>query len=203
MKSELVKTDKFSFIVFEDVFNDQELKSIWKEVEFLCEKRKLLSPESTGSAFEGEKLLKKNSGIWLDAAYQNRNTSNYLNFYRKPFNETDFDSYINEDYTLNLFKYTNIDQTLLSYYENTDYYESHHDMSSYSYVYWLYKEPKSFTGGDFYFSDVDYKISITNNTGILFPSWAKHFVDEINMTDNSTDECLGRFSFSTFFNFRL
>jgi hypothetical protein len=203
MKSELVKTDKFSFIIFENVFDDQELNSIWKEAEFLCDKQKMMSPEETGSAILGEKILKKNSGVWLDSAYQRRDFSNYLNLYKKPFTETNFDPYIQEDYTLNLFKHTNTDQSLLSYYENTDYYDSHFDMSCYTYVYWMFKEPKSFTGGDFYFTDVDCKISVTNNTGVLFPGWANHHVDEITMINESAGNCVGRFVFSTFFNFKL
>jgi len=200
MKSELVKTDKFNFVLFEDIFNDQELNQIWQEVNFLCYKNKLLTEEETGSAYKDEKLLKKNSGIWLDEIYQNRNISNYLNLYKTPFSIPEMNQYVAEDYTLNLFKNTDADQTLLSYYEDQGYYGPHYDISCYTYVFWLFKEPKNFTGGDFYFEDVDCKINVRSNIGVLFPSWARHFVDEINMINNA--ELGGRVAFTTFFKFK-
>jgi len=91
----------------------------------------------------------------------------------------------------------------MSYYEDNDYYHSHHDVSAYTYVFWLFKEPKNFLGGDLYFDDVDYKIQVNSNMAVLFPSWVIHSVDKIMMIPGIKPyKGFGRFAFSTFYSFR-
>jgi Rps23 Pro-64 3,4-dihydroxylase Tpa1-like proline 4-hydroxylase len=91
----------------------------------------------------------------------------------------------------------------MSYYEDNDYYYSHHDVSAYTYVFWLFKEPKNFLGGDLYFDDVDYKIQVNSNMAVLFPSWAIHSVDKITMLPGINPyKGFGRFAFTTFYSFR-
>jgi Rps23 Pro-64 3,4-dihydroxylase Tpa1-like proline 4-hydroxylase len=191
-----VKTDKFCFYIFRNIFNNDELESIWKEALFLCDENKLEKPNVTGSATDDNGSLKKNNkGIWLENI---RNVSNYLQLYKKTINN--LSSYKNNDYTLNLFYYTDKDETLMSYYEDGDYYDSHHDVSCYTYIFWLFKEPKCFIGGDLYFSDINYKLQVNSNMGVLFPSWAIHSVDKITMFPGIQKyKGFGRFAFSTFY----
>jgi len=198
MKSNLVKSDKFNFVVFENIFNEEELGKIWIEVTFLSDFNKLKNEQQLGSAYEGNKLLKKGYGIWLDEMYTNRHTSNYLRLYKKPFSCEEMDDYFKQDYTLNLFRNTNRDNTLINYYADSNYYEPHLDNACYSYVFWLFREPRMFTGGEFYFPDIDCELSAASNCGVLFPSWAKHGVKQIENNVDGT-EFAGRFSFSTFF----
>jgi hypothetical protein len=199
---EQVKTDKFSFYVFRNIFDGNELEYIWKEALFLCDNSKLENPNTTGSAkFENGNLKKNNAGIWLDNIYNKDNFSNYLKIYKKPLQN--IHEFKNSDYTLNLYLHTNIDSTLMSYYEDNDYYHSHHDVSAYTYVFWLFKEPKNFLGGDLYFDDVDYKIQVNSNMAVLFPSWVIHSVDKIMMIPGIKPyKGFGRFAFSTFYSFR-
>jgi len=199
---EQIKTDKFSFYVFKNIFDNDELESIWKEALFLCDTDKLDSPGITGSAkFDDGSLKKNNVGIWLNNIYNKNNFSNYLRIYKKPLqNMQQFKSY---DYTLNLYLHTTIDSTLMSYYEDNDYYYAHHDVCAYTYVFWLFKEPKNFLGGDLYFNDVEYKIEINSNMAVLFPSWAIHSVDKLTMLPGIKPyKGFGRFAFSTFYSFQ-
>ena len=189
----------FPFLEIENMYDDFQLKLIWQELEFLNQLNKLESPEKTGGAeVEGE-ILKKNSGLYLDNLYKTRNISNILTV-----NKNLFEPYILEEFSSLCFLYENIketndDTTLISYYDNGGYYKSHRDQALYTAITWFFKEPKKFMGGDFYFSDYDYKIEIKNNKTILFPSVINHSVDEVMMVDESNCECgYGRYAMTQF-----
>jgi Rps23 Pro-64 3,4-dihydroxylase Tpa1-like proline 4-hydroxylase len=112
-------------------------------------------------------------------------------------------SFIDVDFTLKLWFHTTSDSTLMNYYEDRDYYKPHHDKSCYTYVFWLFKEPRYFDGGNLTFSDINYTINTKSNMGVLFPSWALHAVDEIKMNYSVPKyQGYGRFSFSTFFHIK-
>lgn len=196
------KHDKASFMLFEDVFNTIELKHIWQEAMFLCHERKFSGPSVTGSAIEDNEFIKNNKGIWLDKLYSDRKISNYLSLYRKPFDSIldQKDKLIDIDFNMKLFYLTSADVTLLSYYEDSDYYKSHTDNSCYTYIFWLFREPKLFSGGDLVFPELDLTINVKSNMAILFPSWLDHKVDNVSICDTIEKfNCNGRFSFTTFF----
>jgi len=189
----------FPFLEIENMYDDAELKLIWQELEFLNQLNKLEDPEKTGSAEEDGKLLKKNSGLYLDNLYKTRNISNILTV-----NKNLFESHILEEFSSLCFLYENINQTnddttLISYYDNGGYYKSHRDNALYTAITWFFKEPKNFTGGDFYFTDYNYKIEIKNNKTILFPSVINHSVDEVMMLDENNCGCgYGRYAMTQF-----
>jgi hypothetical protein len=200
-----IKCDKASFIVLEDIFDDKEQKYLWKEVDFLCDENKLQDPFGTGSDMRNDGTPKKsNKGLWISEYYSN-NSSNYMSLYKKGLNQlsNQKDDLTKYDINLKLFFMTNFDSTLLSYYENEDYYESHIDIACYTYVFWLFKEPKRFSGGDLSFPELNYKVNVKSNMGVLFPSWVDHKVDKIEMYDKMDRyNSNGRFCFSTFFHIR-
>jgi Rps23 Pro-64 3,4-dihydroxylase Tpa1-like proline 4-hydroxylase len=199
---EQVKTDKFNFYLFRNIFNDEELELIWRESLFLCDNDKLLPPDKTGTGKREDGTPKKsNVGIQLDNCYSDRTICNYFKFYKKPLdNLISNTSFIKNDYTLKLYLNTNLDKTLFNYYDDNDYYESHNDLSCYTYVFWLLYEPKRFTGGNLKFDDIDYNIEVKSNMGVLFPSWANHSVERVNLLSNIQHlKGNGRFSFTTFF----
>ena len=203
MEIKHITTDKFSFLTFENVFDEKELSYIWKEAIFLCDNSKLQLPKETSSAakIDGNNVIskKKNRGIFLNDCY-NLDFSNYLKIYKKFLSLIEKENLIHKDYCMKLFFNTNVDYTLLNYYENRDYYLPHEDLSCYTYIFWLFEEPKKFKGGNLIFNDINYEIDIKNNMSVLFPSWAKHSVSEIIM-EKEDEVCSGkgRFAFSTFF----
>lgn len=197
MEITLKKTNKFSYVTLENIYDEQELNYLWKEAMFLCDRRKLFDdPKLTGTARDSEgNSLKNNFGFWI-----NDEISNYLNLLQKPKEELRFKSeeLIEQDYTLNLYFKTTSSSTLMSYYEDNNYYNEHYDNACYTYLFWLCKEPKHFTGGNLYFSDVNEEIKYRNNFAVLFPSWALHAVEKVNFIGEKF-EGLGRFCFSTFY----
>ena len=200
------KGDKASYMTFENIYDAKELELIWQEVKFLCHEDKMLPPLDSGTAkdYNGNPL-KNNKCVWIDEVYVNRNTSNYLKLYKKAIDSIvgNQDELKTIDFNIKLFFNTNYDYTLMSYYENASYYESHTDNACYTYVFWLFKEPKLFYGGDLSFPELNETIKIKSNMAVLFPSWLDHAVDKIQMCDTIEKyKCNGRFAFTTFYNIR-
>lgn len=191
----------FPYIVIENTFNNEELKLIWEELNFLCHPSKLYPPEKTDSAFVFEEnevnYLKKNKGIFLDDLYQNRDTSNILTVNRKMFDNI---SEIFSSHNSWFFKNFNCDAdyTLISYYENEDYYKEHIDASIITILTWFYQEPKKFTGGNLIFPEFNHKININNNYTLIFPGMIKHAVESVNMREEDIGKKYGRFCMSQF-----
>ena len=200
------KGDKASYMTFENIYDEKELDLIWQEAKFLCHEDKLLPPPVTKSAIDQYgNILKNNKGLWICDLYKDRITSNYLKLYKKAVNNitSNKDELIKNDFNIKLLFHTNCDSTLMSYYENSDYYKAHFDIACYTYVFWLFKEPKMFSGGDLSFPELNQTIKVKSNMAVLFPSWIDHEVDKIEMCDTIEKyKCNGRFAFTTFYNVR-
>ena len=190
MKDQLIikNYDPFPFLEIENMYDDDQLKLIWQELEFLNQSDKFESPEETGSAQKDGKTLKKNTGLFLDNLYKTRNISNILTVNKNLFAPHILEEFSSLCFLYENIKHTNEDTTLISYYDNGGYYKPHQDHALYSAVTWFFKEPKKFDGGDFYFTDYNLKIEVKNNKTVLFPSIIYHSVDEILM---NTDSCSG------------
>ncbi len=206
MEVKHIKCPKASYMTFENIYDENELDLIWQEAKFLCHEDKLLPPKQSGTATDSNgNALKNNKSIWIDQTYIDKNTSNYLKLNKKAINITLLNRNELEkvDINLKLFFTSNYSLTLMSYYENSDYYDSHIDISCYTYIFWMFKEPKLFTGGDLSFPELNQTINVKSNMAVLFPSWLNHKVDKISMCDTIEKyKCNGRFSFSTFFQIR-
>lgn len=192
-----VITDPFHYLHIENLYNDEELRNIWAELDMYgCVPERYLPPEETDSAKNNDGvLLKSNSGLWLDEIYVNdyRYMSNILVVNRKLF------SLLNQESSW-FFKNAsfNQDTTLISYYENNDYYKKHNDVSYVTACTWFYKEPKRFLGGDFHFDDYDITIKSKNNTCVVFPSNINHSVDKISISEEYTNKGFGRYCMTQF-----
>lgn len=195
---------KLPIVVVDKLYDQEESDQIWQELCFLnsCS-GKLKNPEETGSAWilenEQKKFLKKNKAISLDTTYRDRSMSNILTNNRKIFKN---------EVTLELVKYhaffrylqhVNSDATLVSYYENSDFYLPHHDDATITALTWFYKKPKMFTGGDIIFED-DLVVECISNRCVIFPSLFLHEVNEISLK-NVTERNCGRFTISQFLSF--
>ena len=196
-----VISDSKDFLVIDDFYTDTECVDIWKELDFLTYDRKLMPPNETGTAHDqttGEPL-KKNSAIFLDGIYARRELSNILTINRKLFSPEVTEIFDDMD---NCFKYvhhTNYDATLISYYEEKDYYKAHTDASILTYLYWCHKEPKKFEGGDLILSELDEGITYKNNRLVIFPSWRLHEVTPIKMIEEvEPNSGFGRYCITNF-----
>ena len=190
--------DPFPHAIIENLYDDNELSLIWKELDFLTDKDKLLDEKKTGSAFtpDGEDL-KRNYGIWMDSLYSNRKVSNILRFSRKIFDRALCEELCSKHWVFAYLLHSIRDTTLLSYYEDSHVYQSHIDYSSITVLTHLFREPKQFTGGDLVFGN-DYMLPLTNNRAIIFPGIIPHAVTELKMETDDTFTGYGRYCISQF-----
>jgi len=165
-------------IILDNVFDEQSLTNIWKELDFLS--LSMLNPEETGTAKnDAGQILKQNKGLFLYDTYVNASNSSVI---CKEMSRIAWRCDIGDNWKhpwmQSMYKKTNWDSIMLSYYDNNCYYLPHVDESVFTMLVWLWKEPKEFTGGDFYFFDHDHKIECKNNSGVIFMSSEKHSVSE-------------------------
>jgi hypothetical protein len=180
-----VASDSKDFLVIDDFYTDEEQMHIWKELDFLTYDTKLMPPEETGTAHDLDtgKALKKNSALFLDTLYARRDFSNILTLNRKLFSLEVISNFEGMDNCFRYIGYTNNDSTLISYYEEKDYYKAHSDSAVLTYLYWCHKEPKKFEGGDLILPELDAGITYKNNRLVVFPSWRLHEVTPIKMIE--------------------
>lgn len=192
-------TDPFPYVRIFNFYSDDELKLIWEELEFILNDRIIGGPEKTGTARNDGVVLKKNKGIFLDNLYSDRENSNILTVNRKVFlNLLKISSESNHWVFKNSLESVNWDGTLISYYENSDHYKKHYDVSAFTCLTWFFKKPKKFSGGDLIFSDFNLKIEVEDNSLILFPSGVSHEVSEVKMNPEDMGKKLGRVCMSQF-----
>jgi Rps23 Pro-64 3,4-dihydroxylase Tpa1-like proline 4-hydroxylase len=189
--------------IIDNFYDKDEYKRIWLELNFLLnDKERLLDPEKSGSAFEvnddDEKVfLKKNKALWLDNIYADRNMSYILGINRKVF-WPEIAGELPKAHTF--FRYlgaSNGDSTLISYYENADYYDFHEDKALITCLSWFHKSPKRFSGGALYLEE-NVKIECKDNRLVIFPSCIKHSVEPINMPEKYENDVNGRITMTQF-----
>ena len=173
----------FPHVIVEDMYTEEELFHIWRELDFLTYSTKMLKPRETGSAFDVETKqdLKQNLGLHLDELYSRRELSSILQINRKALGDLVWDSLIETDFSFKNLETCNSDSTLISYYEEGDYYKPHRDVSSYTALTWFYRQPKQFDGGDMYFPEYNHTIEIRNNMTVYFLSGVMHQVKPVRM----------------------
>ncbi len=199
MKAEIIK-EPYPYIVIDDFYDFDEYQMIWQELDFLTYERKMMLPKDSGSAHENGRLLKNNRCIWMDDVYTDRKFSNILQVNRKIFTDQRVKDCIKECGPLYAhFHECDYDGTLLSYYDNSTKYESHKDKALFSCLWWTYRQPKVFSGGDLTLTDLEQNIELKDNRMVIFLSQFRHEVSEIKMHNNQPAfSGLGRFCLTNF-----
>jgi len=187
-------------IIVRNVFSEEDVERVWKELDFLTCSEKMLSPAESRSAKENGMILKNNHAIFLEDVYRDPKFSDIFKATRKVFSKEFFDEVCSKNPIFEWMKQVNNESFLVSYYDNNNSYLPHKDNSVYTILVNFYKEPKAFTGGDLTLGNIDYKIPLENNRMIIFPSWAKHGVTPVKfIKDYPPFSGMGRYTLSTFF----
>ena len=189
----------FPHIIIDDFLSNQIIENIFVELENLP----YFNAAQTGSAQDSEgNYLKNNKGVFLDKVYkENRHNSVILSEYHKKLYDPKI---LAATQTFNLlyeyYPFTTYDCTLASYYEDSDYYKEHKDDSLFTALYYLYKSPKQFEGGEivFNYKDVEYEPELIHNRLIIFPGIVKHRVNPVKMPLHLKNKGYGRYCISTF-----
>ena len=182
--------------IVKELYNEEERFKIYNELLFL--QHKLADETATGPAEDDKgKTLTSKKGEWLEEVYANRKMSDILNINRKTY---DIIKEIKHWYFSYKDSYT--DYTLVSYYEEADYYKPHIDKCFITSISWFYNKPKNFLGGNLQIPSLNLTIPCEDNTMVLFPgALLEHSVTEISMIDKNREKS-GRFSISQFVHIR-
>lgn len=160
-------TEPVTFCIIKNFYSEDELEIIWKELESL--RPHLAGPEHTGTAQNVLGQPKKdNKGLFLPQ----RTPITILN--RKLFSPELMHDLSKLNWFFGYLKHLNKDSTLVSYYEDSGHYKPHVDHSVITAIHYLWKEPKTFTGGELYFGN--FEVPIENNCLLIFPSCTLHEV---------------------------
>lgn len=185
-------------------------EKIMQELLFLTnDERKLKDPPNSGSAWDpddslpgGKRYLKSNKAHSLDSIYMDRDVSNILVENRKLFSEEITKELMKAHPIFRYVKYANQDATLVSYYEDQDYYLPHRDDATITALTWFYQSPKSFVGGDLLLEE-SLEVECKSNRCIIFPSITLHSVNKIEIDQNKKGMNYGRFAISQFLSYHI
>ena len=163
-------TEPVQFCIIKNYYLPDQIEAIHKELDHM--KPSLKGPDGTFSARNSSgELLKKNKGGFV----QNK-SGPIWNFSRKLFGEVSWE--LRKGHWF--WQYLNLtleDEILVTHYESGDYYKSHRDESLFTAIYYTWKEPKTFTGGDVFFGE--FKVPIENNCLLVFPGPTFHEVSTV------------------------
>jgi hypothetical protein len=160
-------TEPVTFCIIKNFYSEDDLELIWKELENL--KHNFGGPEKTGTAHNALGHPKKqNKGLFVPQG----NPITVLN--RKLFAPELIHDLTKLNWFFGYLKHLNQDSTLVSYYEDSGHYKAHTDEAIITAIHYLWKEPKTFTGGGLFFGD--FEVPIENNCLLIFPSRTLHEV---------------------------
>jgi predicted 2-oxoglutarate/Fe(II)-dependent dioxygenase YbiX len=187
-------------IIVRNVFNINDLENVWKELIFLTHPDKLLPPTTTQSAISTNgNTIKNNHGVFLHDIYQTPNISDIHRAMTNVFTKQFCEEVASTHMIYKWFTELTDESFLLSYYNDSDSYLPHRDVSIYTVLVNLYKEPKAFAGGDLQLGEDGYTIPLENNRMIIFPSWAVHGVTPVKFLNAAQKfSGWGRYTISNF-----
>jgi len=192
----------FPFIVVDNWYTPNEEKAVWRELDFLSAtpKEHIDRAETTVVARdEYGNSLSKAYRFYIENFYRKRELSPILNCMYKQ-RSSEFHNFINEckPYSRSYLS-TNRDSTLISYYEQNDHYEPHHDTFQWTCLIWMVREPKLFDGGDFKLDEPDIEIKLKNNRAVFFPCCYSHSVSPLKFHTQPKETGYGRYTITHFY----
>lgn len=198
-----ISNNNNDILVIDNYYSEKELKNVFTELDYYmnCGLDNLIASENDErTAFIIPDVpLAKNYRFYVEQPkysvlykYSKYSTKEFGEMVKSNFS---FGKYLTNTERNNIF---------VNYYENGHYYKSHKDASVVSQITWVYRQPKMFTGGNIFFSDMNETIECLHNRTLFFPGHYFHEVKEVNMNDNFKKEDFdnqyyGRFSINNFF----
>jgi Rps23 Pro-64 3,4-dihydroxylase Tpa1-like proline 4-hydroxylase len=186
--------EPFPHLIIENFYSEDELKLIWRELDFLTSPNKLM-PANLNGSIEGNHL-----SIVLDQIYCNRSISDILTINCKALNKEILNAFVELSPLLAHINSINTNLTKIKYYENYNGYKKHQDSARFTALTYFYKEPKAFEGGDLYFNDFNYTINLKNNMFVLFVGALWHESLPVSLKQNEHITGNGKYTMTQFLN---
>ena len=192
----------YPFIVIDNWYTPQEEKNIWKELDFYSSQEQIDRAENTIVARYADGRSKSKAyrfytgEYYTTKGYNKSHIHNYMYKQRTP----EFHKIIDEckPYSRSFLSSTN-DSTLISYYEENDHYEPHHDTFLWTNLIWFVREPRLFDGGDFDFPESGYEVKLKHNRAVFFPCCYLHRVSPVKFHTTPKEIGYGRYTITHFY----
>ena len=193
----------FPFLVIDNWYDKETEKSIWSELDFLSTKNKQeqLRAENTIVARNEDGTSKSKAYRWYLESIYTEEGRTYSTIIQKTdlFRTPEFHEIIQHiTPQCRSFLGSDFDTTIISYYENNDYYKAHYDKFQWTSLIWFYREPKKFKGGNLKFTEPNYEIKVKHNRLLMFPCYYLHEVLPIK-TKKFEQMGNGRYTITHFF----
>ena len=170
LKISTYTTKDFGYAVVDNIFSNNELSDIWKEIhnlnyimdlDFVRDQRK----NDAANTLTGD-------GLTVDNIYLERKYSAILTHSRKLFQDNVVKEF-SESHPANLnYRMCNFDTTWINRYRNGQGYGAHTDSSSFSSITTLIDG--EVMGGELTFPDYNIEFESKTNQCVIFPSWVLH-----------------------------
>ena len=193
----------YPFVVIDNWYTPNEEKAVWKELDFFsATPRENIERAETGVVARYKDGTSKSQAyrFYIEEFYKKRTLSPIINcMYKQRTNE--FHKILEDNCQpyARSFLTSTADSSLLSYYEEKDYYEPHHDIFSWTCLVWMVREPRLFDGGDFKINEPDVEIKLKNNRMIMFPSCFLHSVSPVKFHTRPKEIGYGRYTITHFY----
>ena len=191
----------FPYMIIDDFYSPTEEDLVWKDLEKL--KKDLLpdnQPIGYGIATEFGKPMGRMKRVYLDDKFlDRREDSNILQVYKKITSQEVRDNYKKTTAAYRQWEITNNDESIVSYYDDGDCYNSHFDKFMHTVLIWFYKKPKRFTGGNLTFPESNQKVECLHNRLLIFPSYYLHEIDKVELEEEYRNKELGRYCITHFY----
>lgn len=195
----------FPFVIIDNWYSPDEEKAIWKELDFYSTipKEYIDRAENTITARYKDGSSKSKAFRWyLSKYYTDEGTK------VSPILNTKYKTKTNKFLKImeeivpygRMFLSANNVSTMISYYEENDFYDSHHDTSMWTQCTWFVKNPKLFKGGDLDFPESEHIIKLKHNRSVFFPCCYLHRVSPIKFYNQLTEMGYGRYTITHFYN---
>ena len=194
----------FPFIVIDNWYTPNEEKAVWKELDHYCS-----TPKDNIDRAENTVVAKDKDGnsksrayrFYLSSVYteKSQHFSPIINCMYKQRTPA-FHNVMKEcmPYARS-FLSSNSDSSLISYYEDQDYYKPHHDTMMWTNLIWMVREPRKFKGGDFKLDEPNIEVKLKNNRAVFFPSCYLHSVSPIKFDTKPDEIGFGRYCITHFY----
>ena len=202
-KVQIIKDNPvFPFLVIDNWYTPNEEKAVWKELDFFSAtpKDQIDRAENTIVARHSDGSSKSKAyRFYIENFYNKREISPIMNCTYKQ-RSPEFHNIITEcmPYARS-FQSSNKDSSLLSYYEENDHYEPHHDTFAWTCLIWMVKEPRLFDGGDFKLNEPDIEVKLKNNRMVMFPCCYLHSVSPVKFHTQPKEIGYGRYTITHFY----
>lgn len=185
--------EPFPHLIIENFYSEDELKLIWRELDFLTSPNKLIPANLDGSDKYANSL-----SVSLNNIYKDLTHSNIALINKKILSPEIKEAFLSLNELFGHIKSVNQIFIKIKYYENGHNYKKHIDLARFTGINYLYKEPKKFDGGALYFNNHDYTIELKNNMFILFNGCLHHSATPIILNESDYITGNGKYSILNF-----